>query len=411
MRGTMLLLRRVTIIALAGALGGCTSPDDPSGDMHLVLVQGPTAATAGTTLPQSILVRVMDGDGKSVSGVPVTWAVALGGGSIRPSADSSGVDGLAAAQWTLGLGAGTNQIGVTIYGEPALSISVEGSAFHADKVDAGFRSACGLQGTALWCWGWLPLAPEPRRELPSLEVKEVAVSDADLCVLDLGGVTHCRSFYDQPGTSWLVNGLPPLRALSSGDSWYCGIAAVDALVWCWRFNLGWIANRISPTLQLETISTGNQGSCGMAVGGGAWCWSFGSPPERVPGMHSFRAISAGGQAACAIEGSDNLYCWPWQGVPQPMPGVSAVQVAMGLGVNLVNAPGGVSVFYYFAGSTPAFQLAPEKAFPFPTLSISGDDTPCLIVYDHTVYCLGLFDDFDALPSTWTAIPAESPEAP
>ena len=54
-------------------------------------------------------VRVTDVDGNGVPGVSVTWSVLTGGGQVSPATTTTGADGTAAAQFTLGPAEGDQQ--------------------------------------------------------------------------------------------------------------------------------------------------------------------------------------------------------------------------------------------------------------------------------------------------------------
>jgi hypothetical protein len=56
----------------------------------------------GQPLPDSLVVLVTDQFGNPVSGVGVEWRVEGGGGRVSARASTTGADGLAAVQWTLG---------------------------------------------------------------------------------------------------------------------------------------------------------------------------------------------------------------------------------------------------------------------------------------------------------------------
>lgn len=56
----------------------------------------------GQPLPDSLVVLVTDEFGNAVSGVSVEWRVEGGGGKISARASTTGGDGLAAVQWSLG---------------------------------------------------------------------------------------------------------------------------------------------------------------------------------------------------------------------------------------------------------------------------------------------------------------------
>lgn len=63
-------------------------------------------ATVGTALPDPLTVRVTDGFGNPVEGVPVSWSAEEG--SIDPASSLTGPDGRAATSWTLGASTGTH---------------------------------------------------------------------------------------------------------------------------------------------------------------------------------------------------------------------------------------------------------------------------------------------------------------
>ncbi|MGH7517855.1 MAG: Ig-like domain repeat protein [Gemmatimonadales bacterium] len=75
-------------------------------------------ATAGTAVPIPPSVRVFDANDNPVAGVPVTFAVAAGGGTAVPTSPvSTNADGVAAAtSWTLGAVAGPNSLTATVGG-------------------------------------------------------------------------------------------------------------------------------------------------------------------------------------------------------------------------------------------------------------------------------------------------------
>src|SRR5215204_7174356 len=53
-------------------------------------------------LANPLMVKVTDDQGRPVPGVSVTWSVVDGGGSITPTSSTTGSDGTALAQFTLG---------------------------------------------------------------------------------------------------------------------------------------------------------------------------------------------------------------------------------------------------------------------------------------------------------------------
>ncbi|MGH7630508.1 MAG: Ig-like domain-containing protein [Gemmatimonadales bacterium] len=85
--------------------------------VEIVAGNGQTA-TAGGAVPVAPAVRVLDGEGNRVAGVPVGFAVTGGGGAVNPATPvTTGADGVAAAtSWTLGPTAGANTLTATVPG-------------------------------------------------------------------------------------------------------------------------------------------------------------------------------------------------------------------------------------------------------------------------------------------------------
>jgi Bacterial Ig domain/Bacterial Ig-like domain (group 1) len=70
-------------------------------------------AQVGTTLPTDPAVIIRDSGGNPVGGVDVTFAIASGGGSVSPTPVTTGSNGIAATNWTLGSTAGGNSLDAT----------------------------------------------------------------------------------------------------------------------------------------------------------------------------------------------------------------------------------------------------------------------------------------------------------
>ncbi len=406
--------RVVALLVVVATLAGCTSPDDGSGELHLQLVQGPDTVTPGTVIPQAIVVKVVDGDGGGVAGVPVTWSIGSGGGTLSASADTSGVDGLAGALWTPGLAASSQEVLASIYDQPALRITAPTAAFHADRMDAGWGGVCGIQGTATWCWVRGRNDNQTYRILSQVQAKTLALSDNYACVVDVAGATYCHTYgrfsqRTEPDEYRTITGLPPISEIASGDNYFCGIDAADRTPWCWTGGF-FGANHVSATLALTSITAGNNYGCGLTDDGAAWCWTSFDAPVAVPGGHTFRQISVGIETACAIERPAVLYCWDRDQAPLRMPGVSPAAVTMGYDLNLMNLQSGVRAFFDNAeAATISFVSGTD--FPMPAVQMSGDDNSCVIALDGVVYCLGMdFDGSDGYGTNWAAIPAPSQPA-
>jgi adhesin/invasin len=81
----------------------------------MTVVEGDDQSAApGVAVPVAPKVRARDAFGNNVDGVPVSFVVSAGGGSVTGAAQSTGADGTAAVgSWTLGPTPGTNQLTAT----------------------------------------------------------------------------------------------------------------------------------------------------------------------------------------------------------------------------------------------------------------------------------------------------------
>jgi VCBS repeat-containing protein len=101
----------------------------------LVLVSGDAqSAQAGTTLAEPLVVRLVDDNGNGVGNKGITWVVAPGGGSVNPQNVTTSPTGFAQTSWTLGNGAGTNQVSAVFSGVPAVPFTATGTAGAATKL-------------------------------------------------------------------------------------------------------------------------------------------------------------------------------------------------------------------------------------------------------------------------------------
>lgn len=81
------------------------------------------SGTVGTVLKDSLVVRVVDGQGNPKAGVPVAFSVTSGGGSVSPTQIATNALGFAKAAWTLGSAAGLGAVRVAATNVGSLSFS------------------------------------------------------------------------------------------------------------------------------------------------------------------------------------------------------------------------------------------------------------------------------------------------
>lgn len=85
-------------------------------------------AEIGTTLPLGLTVSVTDGTGNPMAGVPITWTVQSGGGSISNADPETGANGLATATFTLGPAVGQQTVQASTPGASSVVFTEEATA-------------------------------------------------------------------------------------------------------------------------------------------------------------------------------------------------------------------------------------------------------------------------------------------
>ena len=73
-------------------------------------------AAVGTTLPDSLIVALLDAQGNPVPGTAVAWVVGVGGGTVAPPSATTDALGRAGAVWTLGPQPGQNTVSAVVSG-------------------------------------------------------------------------------------------------------------------------------------------------------------------------------------------------------------------------------------------------------------------------------------------------------
>jgi subtilisin family serine protease len=108
--------RSLSLLGLvaAGLIVGCSDSTEIShAPNHLQIVSGTSqAGDLSKTLDSALVVRVLDGADKPVSGVPLTWTVS-GGGSLSTTTSTTDKDGTSKVVWTLGPSSGVQAVTVT----------------------------------------------------------------------------------------------------------------------------------------------------------------------------------------------------------------------------------------------------------------------------------------------------------
>ncbi len=110
----------LTALTVVGALTGCAkaaATTEAATAATLTVVQGNyQSIQAGKELPASIILRVTDKTGASMTGIPVTLVVTEGGGTVTPASGMSDAKGEYTAKWTVGPTLSDNQLRAAVPG-------------------------------------------------------------------------------------------------------------------------------------------------------------------------------------------------------------------------------------------------------------------------------------------------------
>ncbi|MGH7508212.1 MAG: PKD domain-containing protein [Gemmatimonadales bacterium] len=101
----------------------------PGDAFRLIIVSGnDQTAAGGSTLPDELVVRLVDAEGNGIPQTAVSWVVATGGGSAAPENSATDTDGSASSRWTLGDGLGGQRLDAVVSGVGFVSFSATATA-------------------------------------------------------------------------------------------------------------------------------------------------------------------------------------------------------------------------------------------------------------------------------------------
>ena len=275
------------------------------------------------------------------------WASVAGGYLYTCGIDTGGV----ARCWGAGrrgqLGDGnqaTSDVPTTVSG---------GLTFTQISGATGGDLACGISGSALYCWGTgyygqpgtggvTQIALVPYRVAPAQSFARVAVGELHACALDTTGAAYCwgANGLGQVGDGTTTDKTTPTVVL--GGRTYAQIAtglahtcALDnsGVAFCWGAS-GQIGRTTVTTTdqatpaavagaqQFVSIAAGGWHTCGIDTSGQTYCWGdnsysqFGDGstvssqlPKLITGLPAFNRITAGGAHTCGVTAAGAMYCW------------------------------------------------------------------------------------------------------
>jgi hypothetical protein len=239
-----------------------------------------------------------------------------------------------------------------------------------ESLSAGWYHTCGLavDGTA-YCWGWnlegqlgdgtFVDRPAPVAAAGGMQFDELDADGLNTCGVSTAGPTYCwgPNRYGQLGDGTVgdpspdpvqVNSPVPLRGVTVGRMFVCGLDATD-VPYCWgRNDDGQLGRRAKSIYELDvvptslgiffaTIDAGIDAVCGVGIHGtivppppsGGYCW--GTSPGRVgpgpDGQLSFVQVSTGALndyywrgLSLGVAGDGYLYVWHRANEPERVAG-------------------------------------------------------------------------------------------
>ncbi len=323
------------------------------------------SGTAGAPLAAPIVAMVTDAVGNPKAGVPVTFTVASGGGSVSNSTVVTDQNGQASVQWTLGSGVGAQAVTATSPGLPAVTFSATSGASTSTSVSiVSGNNQVASPGVTL---------PQPLRVrvvdgfgngVPNVSVAFTATAGSgslspSVATTDANGFAQATWTLGPAGGLKVASATTPAGSVqfsagstvtyanvSAGGRNSCAVST-DNVLYCWGYNgegqlgIGEDPQGSGPVYAFPqpSAATGNLTfqqavsslfhGCAVTLSGVGYCWGVNhdgrlgnntqSPyltaPTQVgeptaPSLgHSYRSLGVSRNHTCGITLSDRIYCW------------------------------------------------------------------------------------------------------
>ena len=328
------------LLASIWLLAACDGPASPPRPPASVEAISPVSQSApvGTQLSEPLVIRATDARGRGAPNVQVSWVVDSGGGAINPQNSSTGADGMAKAQWTLGTAAGEQKASALINGQTVVTFAatatpgpVASLSVSPEQVSLRYADSVRISAILKDRFGNLVTTVSPT--WTSSDTSKVKVSSTGAVRgVGVGPAVIMASVGQQ--SAEVPATVTPLRftSIHSGIFHACGLLE-DGAAYCWGRNSsgqlgdGTTASSVKPVrvsggLTLRSLAVGDEHTCGVSTEGTAHCWGNNSrgqlgngsttrrvSPTPVSGGLSVSAISAGQAYTCAVTPEGAAYCW------------------------------------------------------------------------------------------------------
>ncbi|MBV6522321.1 MAG: hypothetical protein MNPFHGCM_02469 [Gemmatimonadaceae bacterium] len=205
------------LVILTAGCGKVVEADPVPGSLSLV--QGDQqSAQAGLELPNAIVVRLMDADGRPLAKFPVGFNVIRGGGAVAPASAVTDENGEVKTKWTLGPADMLQSLRASVVGLDPLEVTAIG-LLPADLIIAQGNNQFAKPGSALPNQVVIRVVGENNIPMKGIAVAfQVTVgggliSPASALTNALGEVQARWTLGPQPGTNTIVASSGRLQAV------------------------------------------------------------------------------------------------------------------------------------------------------------------------------------------------------
>lgn len=323
------------------------------------------SGTVGAALPAPIVAIVTDAVGNPKAGVPVTFTVASGGGSLSTSSVITDSNGLASVTWTLGTGVGAQAVTATSPGLPAVTFNATSGASTSSTLSiAGGNNQVASPGVTLSQPLRVRVVDAFGNGVPNVSVAFTPAAGAGSLSPSIA-LTDNNGFAQATWTLGPAGGLKTVTAstaagsvqfsagstvtysnISAGGRNSCAVST-DNVLYCWGYNgegqlgIGQEPQGSGPVYAFPqpSAASGNltftqavsalYHGCAATLSGAGFCWGVNhdgrignatqttiiNAPAQVgePGSaslgHSYRSLSVSRNHTCGITFGDRVYCW------------------------------------------------------------------------------------------------------